>query len=286
MDAFNDERLVGFELYLAAAVLAHSGYEVVGGDFDAFAFQHSHQVFVEEFEVDGLNGLEVVIALFVSRDMFAIDEVVVEGYGHGPDAVDPQLDVEPLGESGLAGRGRSGDEDDPYLVGALADVVGDLGELFLVKGFGDADDLGGLPPGDEFVEVGDVWAAEDFPPLFGLLEDLEEFGLFGIRRQNVRVVLFREAKDEAGRVEFEFEYLEVPGARRHRAVEIAEGVAAVVDADGVALQLAEQLDLRVLTGGFGQGDGFGARHYAADERPVGGDYLPHALLKAVNVFGG
>ena len=57
---------------------------------------------MEEIEIDCLEGFEIQSPLLISRGFLAIDVVVVEGQGDHVDAVDPQLNAEPLGERRLS----------------------------------------------------------------------------------------------------------------------------------------------------------------------------------------
>ena len=50
----------------------------------------------EEGGVDGLEGLEVVVSLVVSRGAGAVDEEVVEADDDGAEAVDAEVDGESL----------------------------------------------------------------------------------------------------------------------------------------------------------------------------------------------
>ena len=52
--------------------------EVVEWKFNLLARQQLFHMAVEEFEVDGLDVLEVVVALFVARREYAVHEIVVE----------------------------------------------------------------------------------------------------------------------------------------------------------------------------------------------------------------
>ena len=63
-------------------------------------------------EIEGADGLVVVLALLVARRRVAVDEVVVEAERHRPDAVGEQLHGQPLREGRLARRARPGDEHD------------------------------------------------------------------------------------------------------------------------------------------------------------------------------
>jgi hypothetical protein len=104
------------------------------------------QVLAEEREVDGLEGLEVVLALRVAGRERAVDVVVVEGDAHGVDAQHLELHREPLEKRGLARRGRARDAEHPRTIEPRREGVGELPDALLVKALGHAHDRR-HPPG-------------------------------------------------------------------------------------------------------------------------------------------
>jgi hypothetical protein len=112
-------------------------------------------VLVQERQVDGLDGLEVRLAVGVARGLLAVDVVVVQREGHRVHPVDAQLDREALGEGGLPRGRRAGDGDQ---LDALAghDLVGDLGDALLVERLGHLDDLQDAAGDAQLVEAPDA----------------------------------------------------------------------------------------------------------------------------------
>jgi len=97
--------LVVVDLELLPPVLALLGLEVEGGQIHLLPANECDEVLVEKIDVDRLDVLEVEVAGLVARRLVAIHKVVVEGNADRPQSVDQQLNRQPLGECGLAGRG-------------------------------------------------------------------------------------------------------------------------------------------------------------------------------------
>ena len=97
MDALDDEDGALVERQRRVVPRAAPGDEVVAGNVDALAPHQAAQVVVEELQVDGLERLVVVLAVFVAGRMLAVDEVVVERDEHGLEPQHAQLETEAFG---------------------------------------------------------------------------------------------------------------------------------------------------------------------------------------------
>ena len=83
-------------------LLARAGLEIEGGALDLLAGEEGDELLVEEVDVQGLEALEVVLAVLVAGSAVAVYEVVVQGNGGRVEADDLELDRELLGGGGLA----------------------------------------------------------------------------------------------------------------------------------------------------------------------------------------
>ena len=84
------------------ALLTGARGEVVAWQFNLLTFEEGCQLLVEQWQVQSMQVLEVVIALLVAWRLVAVEEIVIERDADGFNAVDGKLYAETL-----AGRGLS-----------------------------------------------------------------------------------------------------------------------------------------------------------------------------------
>lgn len=125
MDAFDDKHIVRVHAHVGAKRFPGACGEVVFGDFHLFAGDEVLQVLVEQFQINGFESVEVVMAVGVERGLVPINEVVVQGKGYGFQAVDSKLSGQTAGECGFAGGRRTGDQDDLDGAAIVGNGVGD-----------------------------------------------------------------------------------------------------------------------------------------------------------------
>jgi len=108
----------------------------------------------------------------VQGGFFPVDEVVVEGDGQGFEAIDSELGGETACEGGFAGGGGAGNEHDLDGAVMVSYGVGNSGDFFFVKGFGQ---------GDEFVEAAFIYVGVDAVKLgdVQMAEPISGFGVGG-----------------------------------------------------------------------------------------------------------
>lgn len=129
---------------------------------------------LEQRDIEGLEGLEIVVAVGAPRGLLPIEEVVVEREADRAQPVDLELRAQPLQEGGLPGRGRAGDEQHTQCAALPQDLVGDVGDALLVEGLGEADELQMATAGDQVVDVGDLLDVDPVQPELVLLVRLRE----------------------------------------------------------------------------------------------------------------
>ena len=110
-----------------------SGQEIVTGKPDRPALQQCGEIRAEARDVDRRDRFVIGPAVLSERRPVAVQEIIVQRNHQGPEPVHPELDVQPLGERGLARRGGARDEYDPFA--AAVDAVGQEGDLLSRAGF-------------------------------------------------------------------------------------------------------------------------------------------------------
>ena len=94
VDAFHHQDAVGAELDALAVVEGVAFEEVESGYLHPFSIEHSLQVVVEQGDVEGVDGLEIVLAVGQFRGAVAADEVVVKRQLLHVEAQDGELHAE------------------------------------------------------------------------------------------------------------------------------------------------------------------------------------------------
>ena len=104
VDALNHEHLVVVESQPASAFLAASCLEVVARKLHFLAVEEGVDLAVQQFQVQGVQMLVVVVSILVARCFLAVYEIVVERDGHRLNAVGEQLYAYALAGGCLAAR--------------------------------------------------------------------------------------------------------------------------------------------------------------------------------------
>ena len=236
VDALDEQDGLRIKPEFAAVVFAYAGDEIVFRHLDLLAVQQTQHVFLQGIVVHGVEIVEVVAAVREERSVHAVHEIVVGGEGHRAQSAGHQLDAEPLGDSGLAGAARTGDEHQAHLALAVVEPVyllGDLHDLLLLQGLGHLDELTGpaLAAGD--VQLAHVAQAHNLVPAEGLKEHVEGLGLLEERSHLPGIVAVGNAEDETVVIGHQGPGLQVPGARDQRVIvhvrSAVEGVVAHID---------------------------------------------------------
>ena len=102
MDTFYHQHFIVVQCQFLTTHHTLSCGEVVTGQLHLLAIEEFGQLLVEEWQVQGMQMLEVIFALLVEWCLFTIEEIVIEGDANGLDAVDSQLDTESLTGGGLS----------------------------------------------------------------------------------------------------------------------------------------------------------------------------------------
>ena len=244
MNALDDDGLALLECQrLLPLPLAFTRLEVVARQHDALPLKQCEHVLVEEVDIKRLQAFVVISPRQCLRRILAVDEVVVERDGDRPQPHDLHLHAQTLREGRLARRGRPRDEDQAQLPAVLGDVVGNLGDVLLLQGLRDADDLADAARADGPVEVCDIATAQDVGPVLRLGQDLRELWLrHGFRHAAAALEVWR-AQEDAGLKNIKRKLAEMARRADHRAVEVVAVSAAAVDADVRQLERSDEIGL-------------------------------------------
>ena len=195
MDALDDQHGMCIDTQLVAGEHTLTGGEVELGELYLLALEQGIELGIEEGEVKGVERLKVVLAMFIERCEFAVDEVVVEREGHRMEAICHELYGEALAEGGLARGGGSRYEDDACL--AAIYVVGNACYALLLQCFGHIDKVGGMAGTAGCVEVAHGAHAHNLLPMVVLAEDAEHLVLTYNILQDVGVLAAGHTQQEA-----------------------------------------------------------------------------------------
>ena len=176
MDTLDDEDVGGVEFQVLATLFALPFLEIILGQFHLLSCEKRVELLIEQRDIEGIETLEVVVALSVSRGVVTVDEIVVERHHHRSAAVAHQLYGQSFAGGSLATRRRSGNQYDTHAV-ALCDILGNLSNLLLLQGLRDVDDSRRVTLRHRHVEVAHRTDAQDVLPLVMLLEDAEHLVL-------------------------------------------------------------------------------------------------------------
>lgn len=140
VNALDDEDVVFVQLQHLAVVNALAGLERKLGYLHLFAVEQVNEVLVEQVDVQRLECLKVVVAVFIEGRVFAIHKIVVEREVHRGNARHEQLNGQSLAKGGFAARRRAADEHDFEFVVVVGNFIGNLADFFLVQCFRYLDD--------------------------------------------------------------------------------------------------------------------------------------------------
>ena len=67
------------------------------------------QVGVEQHQIHRLDVFEIELVILIARRLRPVVKIVVHLDAHRTQAIDPQMQLQPLGKGGFPGGGRAGD---------------------------------------------------------------------------------------------------------------------------------------------------------------------------------
>ncbi len=134
-------------------------------------------LFVEQFQVNHINGFQILLPIFIHRHLVSIQKVIIHGYWHGVQTAHHQLYFQSLRKCCLSGRGGTGNQNQSDRVLPAGDSFCHPCNLVFLMSFSNPDQL---PPPSFFnaiVQFRYIPYSQGIRPLFGLPEDPEQFGV-------------------------------------------------------------------------------------------------------------
>ncbi len=136
---FYYQDLIAGQAQPPALLGSRPGLEIVHRQEDLLPGGQAQELLVEELHVQGLQALEIGLAVRPPRGILAVEEIIVQGDGHRDHAQNCQLDGQLLGKSGLPRTGGPGHQDRLHPP-AFVDAIGDLGDFLVVQSLGRLDE--------------------------------------------------------------------------------------------------------------------------------------------------
>ena len=124
VQTFKQQHIIFLKAQRVATELAFAGLEVVSRHFHLFSFKESLHIVVEEFEVHGVEILEIVFSVFVEWSICTVHEIIVERNHLRTQELGHEVGAKTLGGSGLTARRRSCNQHDART--ATFESVGNL----------------------------------------------------------------------------------------------------------------------------------------------------------------
>ena len=101
MNTLHHQHLVALQLQFASTHLALSGMEVIARQFHFLAPHQRIHLIVQQFDVQCMQMLIVVVTAGIARSAFATHEIIVQRNAHRSDAVHCQVYRQSLTRGGL-----------------------------------------------------------------------------------------------------------------------------------------------------------------------------------------
>ncbi len=231
VDSFDQEHRVGFEFQGLAVVLSDSCHEVVFRHLYGLSGEEPEYVLLKGDMIDGVEIVEIVVAVGQLRGVETVHEIVVGGEGNRVQAAGLELDAEPLAECGLPAACGARDEHEPYRrrgVEASVDFLGNLHYLLFLKCLGYLNQLAclALLAGD--VHVTHAVQLHERIPVDAFREHVKCLRLLEERRELLRVVAVWHAQEHTAAVFLEFPDIKIARCRDKCVIEIVDAVSECV----------------------------------------------------------
>ena len=198
--------------------LPFAGKEVKGRQADLLPLQKIPHILAEELAVDGVDVLQVQLAVGARGDFVPVDVIVIQAHEDGLLAVNPVLGSQAMGRGGLAGG--AGPRQKHCLGPPGADHIRHLRKPLLMQCLVDPDQLPDFSGGCQLVQIRHVFAVHQAAPALALGEDAEKLGHGRQLGRSVRFQLVRIDEEEASIRREDIPHGEVARRGGHFPVEI------------------------------------------------------------------
>ena len=229
MDALDDEYGVVREFELLAVPFALACSKVVFRNLYALTLHQSCQVVFQQLVVDGLDIVEVVVAIGQFGRVDAVDEVVVGRERHGAQSAGQQLDGESLAEGGLTRTARARDEHQPdgvlLSMEAAVYLFGYLYDLLFLQGFRYLYEFRGVAFLYGTIDVAGIRQSHDDVPARLHGKHLVGLGHVHLLCQAVGVVPVGHTQQHTVMVGLQTKHFQIASRGHQRSVVVVGGVA-------------------------------------------------------------
>ena len=172
MDTLYHQYLITLHLQTLPTAYTLTSREVIAGQFHLLASEQGIHLFIKQRNVQGMEMLEIIVSLFVTRGLVTVQEVIVERDADRLDAVDGQLHAEAFAGRGLATAAGACYEHHLNTLPTCY-LIGYLGNLLLLQGLANLNKTVGIAFGDGIIQVANRSHTKNRLPAMVLLEDLE-----------------------------------------------------------------------------------------------------------------
>ena len=237
VNSFYDQNLLRLQLQMSAFVFSLPCNKIEGRQLNVSALQKLRHAAGEQPGIYGLQTFKIITSVFVFRRIFPVLKEVVHRDRMRFQPVDGKLGGKPVAECGLAGRGRTRDQNHPALP-VFGDLFRDSGHLPLMQRFLGENQFFCLSRGDQIVQVADRIDVHEFSPEPGVVLHMEKLH-DGIKGRNlIRIFPGGKLKNKAILKELEIEEIQIRSIRNHITVIVifvsVEGVYIGAGIDSVA----------------------------------------------------
>ena len=275
MDTLHHQDVVLFQVHHLSLEEGPSLLEVVTRQLHLPARKKGVQVIAQQFQVHGLQGLEIVVAVIVLGRKLPCHKVVVQLYHLGIHAHHLQLLGHPEGGRGFSAGGRTGQENNLYPVPLGIDFIGQAGVFPFLAGLTEVDEFYGFPIQEALVQSAYAHDAGGLAPVSVFLEGNGQFLLLQAGNHPGNILLHGMLQAETVVERHQVKDFQVSRRRDQRAIEVVRNPVQAINRPEVPAQGADYAGFQALVLPLKELDGFGGQHLVMGERKVQGYQAPH-----------
>ncbi len=227
----NKQDTVSRKRYPLTFELTYTFFKIVCGDLHLITFYEGTQMLVEQLQIKSHKGFVIIVAGLVPRSEMTVHKIIIKRDHNRSQQIGEQLYGEPLGESGLARRGRSGYE---HYLGSpcpvtVSDCLGYPAYMFGVKCLCHIYHHARLPALHSSVKRTGITYTYDTVKLLICLECAEQFGLIPLLGRASRIRRVTSKKQETLLIRHKPKLTQKPCTRHQwRQSGISQSVKAVI----------------------------------------------------------
>ena len=219
MNTFYHQHRIFTHLQLLTFINPQARFEIETRHFDLLARQQLLHLTVEIGQIKRIKRLKVIIAGFIFRRIFPIQEIIVERDTDRMNQIRYQLYFQTFTESRFPRRRRTGDQHNtnPVLV-TPGYLFRNLCHLLFLHRFGYHDQFRCMTVFDGTVQIAHIIQVQCPLQSQMLFISFKHLVLFNGRFQLQRIPSFRDLEQHAVKIRNDIEQLDITGGRRQTAV--------------------------------------------------------------------